>query len=265
MPHETNTTNNCSSAAALTVAGEPRPQPDLVVESPYATIVSPVPAQAFTVGARVRNNGTADAVATTLRWRRSSDATITASDTEVGTSAVDVLSAFSDSSSESVQVTAPSAAGTYYYGACVDAVSDESDTTNNCSSSVKVTVSVPPSFTSYYGAYALTIIGGIDNPRPAVGLVVDQRSEQEALNAAQLACQAAGGSVTGCSNPISFQQCAAVVFGTEHLTTPAFGSSLSPRDASTLAAAESAGLTYCRTQWRSCTVAASGCNSASPE
>ena len=39
--------------------------------------------------------------------------------------------------------TAPSAAGTYYYGACVDAVTDESDTTNNCSSSVQVTVTAP--------------------------------------------------------------------------------------------------------------------------
>ena len=30
-----------------------------------------------------------------------------------------------------------------YYGACVDTVTDESDTTNNCSSSVQVTVPQP--------------------------------------------------------------------------------------------------------------------------
>ena len=41
------------------------------------------------------------------------------------------------------RLTAPSTAGTYYYGACVDAVTDESDTTNNCSSSVQVTVTAP--------------------------------------------------------------------------------------------------------------------------
>ena len=35
---------------------------------------------------------------------------------------------------------APSTPGTYYYGACVDAVTGESDTTNNCSGSVSVTV-----------------------------------------------------------------------------------------------------------------------------
>ena len=33
-----------------------------------------------------------------------------------------------------VEVTAPSSPGTYYYGVCVDAVSGEPDTTNNCSS-----------------------------------------------------------------------------------------------------------------------------------
>ena len=42
---------------------------------------------------------------------------------------------------ESVELTAPSSPGTYYYGACVAAVTDESDTTNNCSASVPVTVS----------------------------------------------------------------------------------------------------------------------------
>ena len=38
--------------------------------------------------------------------------------------------------SESVELTAPSTPGTYHYGACVDAVAGESDTANNCSSSV---------------------------------------------------------------------------------------------------------------------------------
>ena len=34
-----------------------------------------------------------------------------------------------------MDLTAPDTSGTYYYGACVDAVTDESDTTNNCSAS----------------------------------------------------------------------------------------------------------------------------------
>ena len=46
-------------------------------------------------------------------------------------------------SSESIDLTAPTTAGTYYYGACIDAVTDESNTTNNCSTSVQVTVPEP--------------------------------------------------------------------------------------------------------------------------
>ena len=40
-------------------------------------------------------------------------------------------------------MTTPSEVGTYYYGACVDSVTNESDTTDNCSWSVTVTVSEP--------------------------------------------------------------------------------------------------------------------------
>ena len=45
------------------------------------------------------------------------------------------------SSAESILTYAPSTPGTYYYGACVDSVSRESDTTNNCSAVVAATVS----------------------------------------------------------------------------------------------------------------------------
>ena len=51
-----------------------------------------------------------------------------------------LLRATSETSSQSIDLTAPSSTGMYYYGACVDAVAGESDTTNNCSSSVRVTV-----------------------------------------------------------------------------------------------------------------------------
>ena len=46
----------------------------------------------------------------------------------------------SGTEAESVSLTAPSSSGTYYYGACVDSVSGESDTTNNCSSGVEAIV-----------------------------------------------------------------------------------------------------------------------------
>ena len=134
---ESDTTDNCSSAVAITVgaAGEP----DLVVESPSVSDSSPTAGASFTLSATVRNRGTTSAVATTLRYYRSTDATITTSDTEVGTDAVRALPA-SATSLESIGLTAPSSAGTYYYGACVDAVTGESDTTDNCSSAVAITV-----------------------------------------------------------------------------------------------------------------------------
>ncbi len=37
----------------------------------------------------------------------------------------------------------PSSPGTYYYGACVDAVTGKSDTKNNCSGAVEVEVTSP--------------------------------------------------------------------------------------------------------------------------
>ena len=102
-------------------------------------------------------------VVTTMRFYRSTDATITTSDTEVGTAAVGGLSPTGTGSRSAtssnrsgmlastvdsattfyhgeLELNAPSTPGTYYYGACVDAVTDESDTTNNCSSSAQVTV-----------------------------------------------------------------------------------------------------------------------------
>jgi len=61
----------------------------------------------------------------------------------VGTDVVRALAA-SEISLESLSgLIAPSTPGTYYYGACVDAVTGETDTTNNCSASVPVTVSEP--------------------------------------------------------------------------------------------------------------------------
>ncbi len=44
-------------------------------------------------------------------------------------------------SPKSNRITAPDSGGTYYYGACVDSVSGESNTGNNCSNGVAVTVS----------------------------------------------------------------------------------------------------------------------------
>ena len=124
----------------ITVQATPGGVPDLAVGSPSVSDGSPDAGASFTLSATVRNAGDGRSAATTLRYYRSSDVTITTGDTAVGTDAVGALAA-SGTSSESISLTAPSSAGTYYYGACVDTVSGESDTANNCSSAVRVTVS----------------------------------------------------------------------------------------------------------------------------
>ena len=138
---ESDATDNCSLPVRLDVAEPtaPDPAPDLEVGTPAVDDASPAPGASFTLSATVRNAGDGAAAATTLRYYRSADATITTTDAQVGTDAVGALAA-SGSSAESIALTAPTTAGAYYYGACVDAVSDESDTANNCSPSVKVEV-----------------------------------------------------------------------------------------------------------------------------
>ena len=141
---ESDTTNNCSGSVSVVVSeSPPQTNPDLAVGSPTVSDSSPTTGATFTLSATVRNDGDGAAEATTLRYYRSTDGTITTSDTSVGTDAVGGLSAGA-TSPESISLSAPSSAGTYYYGACVDTVTGESDTTNNCSSAVSVTVSAPP-------------------------------------------------------------------------------------------------------------------------
>ena len=134
---ESDATNNCSPSVQVSVTEvQAETHPDLAVGSPSVSDSSPTSGATFSLSAAVRNDGDGTAAATTLHYYRSTDATITTADTSVGTDAVGGLSAGA-TSRESISLTAPSSAGTYYYGACVDAVTDESDTTNNCSSSVR--------------------------------------------------------------------------------------------------------------------------------
>ena len=140
VPGEADTTNNCSTSVQVTV---PRPAEgpaaDLVVGAPSVNIFELDVGATFTLSATVTNAGDASSAATTLRYYRSTDELIKTSDTQVGTDAVAELAA-SGTSSESVSLTAPATAGIYYYGACVDSVTGESETLNNCSESVPVDV-----------------------------------------------------------------------------------------------------------------------------
>ena len=88
----------------------------------------------------MRNQGDATSNSGMLRYYRSTDDTITTSDAPAGSYSLQRI-ASSGEYDTSITQTAPSATGTYYYGACADAVHGESDTTNNCSAAVSVTVS----------------------------------------------------------------------------------------------------------------------------
>ena len=118
-------------------------KPDLVVQSPQVSQSMLEPDTDFTLSVTVKNGGARRAAATTLRYYRSNDSRISRSDTAVGTDPVGALGA-NRSSDERITLTAPSTPGTYYYGACVDSVSDESNTLNNCSTAVSITVERSP-------------------------------------------------------------------------------------------------------------------------
>ena len=133
--------------ASVSVEPPPPPPsfaPDLVVRSPSVSDDSLTAGQSFTLRATVHNQGGRRSVATRLLYYRSSDATISTADTRVGADTVVAL-APSGTSPESIVSRAPARAGTYYYGACVNAVSGESNTRNNCSSAVRVRVTAPAS------------------------------------------------------------------------------------------------------------------------
>ena len=145
VAEESNTTDNCSPSVRVDVREPPPTRPNLEVGTPTVDDTSLETSAPFRLSATVSNTGNRNSAATTLRWYRSTDATITTSDTDVGTDSVRLLGTDSgrDTSIESIALTAPSTAGTYYYGACVDAVTDESNTTDNCSASVRVDVVEP--------------------------------------------------------------------------------------------------------------------------
>ena len=158
---ESNTDNNCSTGVRVTVSsggggGGGSSSPDLVVESPSVSDNTLTTRQSFTLRATVRNRGTARAAATTLRYYRSANSTIATSDRSVGTDAVRGLSA-SATSPETISLNAPSSAGTYYYGACVNTVSGESNTDNNCSTGVRVTVGSDDHSNTRSGATSLSV------------------------------------------------------------------------------------------------------------
>ena len=143
--------------------GEGTPPPsgsvDLVVESPSVSDSTLTTGQSFTLSATVRNRGTGQSAATTLHYYRSSNANISTSNTPVGSDSVSGLAA-SGTSAESISLSAPLTVGTHYYGACVQSVSGESNTNNNCSTGVRVTVSDSSRSRTFVAGETRSVTGG---------------------------------------------------------------------------------------------------------
>ena len=134
---ESDTTNNCSTAVAVTV--ENTGSVDFVVESINANKTTVKPGENFHISVVIGNQGEIDATATVLRFYLSTDETISTADTEVHTATLPIIGADA-TRQQSRQFTAHATPGTYYYGVCVDTITGESDTANNCSVAVAVTV-----------------------------------------------------------------------------------------------------------------------------
>ncbi len=142
VTNESRTDNNWSAAKAITVrASEPDEPavPDLVVDTPTTRTTTLGPGESLTLTATVRNKGTATSPATTFRWYRSPNSSISANDTDIGDNNVISLRAGA-TDTQQIILTTPAAVGTYYYGGCVESSTDESDTTNNCSDAITITV-----------------------------------------------------------------------------------------------------------------------------
>ena len=125
------------------------PLADLVVPSASVNDNTLGTGDSFTLSVMVGNDGPGIFEGRPLLlYYRSNNATVNASDTEVGAGRTieqkQIGALFAGQTrSHSIRLTAPSAAGTYYYGACLSRHSSfESDATNNCSGSESVQVVV---------------------------------------------------------------------------------------------------------------------------
>ncbi|MEM7704389.1 MAG: CARDB domain-containing protein [Pseudomonadota bacterium] len=95
--------------------------------------------ESFSVTTQISNSGAGASPATALRFYLSNDATIDTSDTEIGSSMIaGIMAGQTLPNTSSIQ--APESDGSFFFGACVDTVDGESNSANNCSASVPLTI-----------------------------------------------------------------------------------------------------------------------------
>ena len=136
---------------------------DLVVDSLWVDVSELSPSESFTLWVRLRNQGADPFDSTRVDFYLSNNSTISTSDTQMGSAQVGGLAA-ADTSTVSLDLTAPLRLGTHWVGACVEAVSGEDDADNNCSAAVELTVSpVVPSADLVVAATVSTTAPGRSN------------------------------------------------------------------------------------------------------
>lgn len=115
---------------------------DLITINPAASKTNVSAGESFNVSVAVRNQGYRSSTQSFLRFYRSINSTISSGDTEVvGNFVSGIAHDFQVNSTVPFSI---SEAGTWFVGACVDAVANESNAFNQCSSAVQVNVLTPP-------------------------------------------------------------------------------------------------------------------------
>jgi hypothetical protein len=96
----------------------------------------------FSISAAVRNQSSGAASSSTLRYYLSNDNAITGNgdDVGLGTDPIGALAANATTALQNLTTAAPSVTGPYFVGACVDPVAGETNTGNQCSNALAVTV-----------------------------------------------------------------------------------------------------------------------------
>ena len=136
VPGESNTGNNCSQGVRVTVRASGGPDLEFTGISPRTVIVTS--GTAFTLKPIVANTGGATAPATKIKLMLSNDSTIGTSDRVLASEDLRAI-APSRTLTISYKVTL-TGRGSGFLGFCIDPVAGETNTTNNCSPHVRLTL-----------------------------------------------------------------------------------------------------------------------------
>ena len=226
----------------------PLNKPDLVIQPPSTSNPNPNAGERFTLTVAVRNQGDAPSSSARLRFYGSADPTISTGDTEIETTAPVTVGALPPSgiSSHAISLSSPTI-GIIYLGACVDPVSGESNTRNNCSPSVRVTVGQPVGG-NLWGAIAA---GWVDRNQCSRGSgwnsAINRRDRSTAASAVLARCRSRD--LDDCAVLSQFTGCGSLARGStanECHMTGGFGASSSAAEQSALSTCRSLGPANCR-------------------